>query len=87
MKILYFGAVWCPACLIMKPVIKKTADNNSNIEVIYYDYDMDEDMVIKMKVGRILPEMIILDQNDKEIKRIIGEKTKREVEEFINEII
>ncbi|MDD3392395.1 MAG: thioredoxin family protein [Bacilli bacterium] len=86
MKIIYIGAVWCPACLIVKPVLKKLQSNYVNIDFIYYDYDMDEEEVNKYQVGKVLPEIIIFD-NDKEIQRIIGEKNKKELEGLINEVI
>lgn len=83
MKIIKIGALWCPACLMMKPIIKKL--KNSNIDIIEYDYDFDEEMVSKFNVGKILPVIIKIDESGTEISRLIGEKTEKEVEDFINE--
>ena len=58
MKVIKFGAIWCPACLIMRPRYNKVLNNYTDIENIEYDYDMDSDMVDKYKVGKILPEAI-----------------------------
>ncbi len=37
------------------------------------------------KIGKILPEIIIFDNDGKEIKRIIGEKKQEEIEKEIEE--
>ena len=39
---------------------------------------LDEE-VKKYDVGRKLPVLILLDENDKEIKRIIGERSKKDL--------
>ena len=48
-----------------------------------YDYDMDEDIIEKYNVGDKLPVLMILDENDKEVKRLVGEKTKEEILYYI----
>ncbi len=77
MKLIKISSVWCPSCLIMNPrymeIIKV-----KNIQYEEYDYDMDADIVEKYKVGNLLPVVIVLD-NDKELARIIGEKSKKEL--------
>lgn len=83
MKILKFGAVWCPGCLVMRPVWKKVMEEFPNIDVIEYDYDMDEEEVEKYNIGTKLPVIIMLDDNGVEVKRVIGEKTKEEITEFL----
>lgn len=73
MKIIKIGAMWCPACLIMNKKLKEIDDKYS-IEIINYDYDLDEDVVTKYNVGEVLPELIFLDDNDNEFNRLIGEQ-------------
>lgn len=73
MKIIKIGAMWCPACLIMNKRLKEI-EQKYNIEVISYDYDLDEDIVNKYQVGEVLPELIFTDNNNEEIKRLIGEQ-------------
>ena len=82
MKIIKLGAVWCPGCLESRPVYKEV-EKELNINIIEYDIDMDEEAE-EYEVGNKLPVLIILDDNNKEIKRLIGEKTKEEIIEFIN---
>ena len=82
MKIIKFNAVWCPGCLVMKKIWKEIKEEYKDIEIIEYDYDLDEEEVLKYNVGQILP-VVIKEEDSKEVKRIIGEKTKQELIEFI----
>ena len=81
-KLLVVSAVWCPSCLILNKNLKKLKDDY-NIEINKLDYDLDEDEVEKYNVGEKLPVMILLDENDNEINRLIGEKTYDEITKFI----
>ncbi len=85
MQIIIFSAIWCPACLVMKKVWTQIEDANPSIEIIYYDYDLDEDKVEKYQVGTVLPEMIFI-KNNEEVKRLKGEKSLKEIKEIIEEI-
>lgn len=85
MKLLKFNAVWCPGCLVMKKVWKEIIEENPNLAIEEYDYDMDEDGVIKYNVGEKLPVVIMVDDMENEIKRLTGEKTREEIISFIKE--
>lgn len=80
MKLIRISAIWCPACLIMRPRLEKIKETFPNLEQIEYDYDFDEDIVKKFNVTDKLPVFILFDE-DREITRIIGEKT---VDEIVN---
>ena len=84
LKIIKVSSAWCPSCLIMQPRYKELIEQN-NFELEEYDYDLDEEIVKKYNIGEILPVEIIL-KNDKEIKRIIGEKSKKEINKIIESI-
>ena len=84
MKIIRINAVWCPGCLSMKKIWKEI-NNEYNFDITDYDYDMDEDKIEKYNVGEKLPVVIKLSDNGEEITRIIGEKTKEELLEFLGE--
>lgn len=86
MKLVCITALWCPACLIMRPRVEKLKDVFPFIEQIQYDYDFDEEEVNKYQVGKTLPVFILLN-NDKEIVRIVGEKAQEELENIIKENI
>ena len=85
MKLLKFNAVWCPGCLVMKKVWKEIIEENPSLVIEEYDYDIDEDEVIKYNVGEKLPVVIMVDDIGNEIKRLTGEKTKEEIISFIKE--
>lgn len=82
MKIIKINAIWCPACLSMHKIWNQITKEYPNIEIINYDYDLDEETVKKYNVGSILPVAIFY-QDDKEIARLNGEKTKEEIEKII----
>ena len=60
-------------------------DEIPNIIVHEYDYDMDEEEVIKYNVGEKLPVVIMIDESGDEVKRLIGEKKKEEIISFIKD--
>ena len=86
MKIIKINAMWCPGCLISKSIWNEIETNYPNHEYISLDYDLDEEIVESYDVGEILPVVIIEDEN-KEIKRIIGEKTKKEILNEMSDIL
>lgn len=84
MKVVKITALWCSACLIMNKrwdeVLKE-----KEIETISLDLDMDEEEVANYQVGDILPVFIFY-KEDREVKRIVGEKTAREMLAIIKEV-
>lgn len=82
MKMLKFSAIWCPSCLVMYALWKQISEEY-NIEMMEYDYDENYDMVEKWQIGKTIPVVIFVDQEDKEIGRLIGEHTKKEIEEYL----
>ena len=86
MKILKFNAVWCSGCLVMKKTIKEIQELYPNIEIESYDYDMDQEEVEKWNIGEIIPVLIFVDENNNEISRLVGEKTKKEIIKEIERI-
>jgi len=88
MKILKFGAIWCPGCLIMSKVWSNIV-SEYDIEIEDYDIDIDENMCEKYNIDDTLPAYIFLDKNDNELERLIGEQTKQTlintIEKYINE--
>lgn len=85
MEIIKIGAMWCPGCIVMKKTFKQI-EEDFNIEIKSLDLDFDEEEVSKYNVGDTLP-VIIVNKDGKEIKRIIGEKTKKEILEEVSDII
>lgn len=83
MKVLKFGAVWCPGCIIMRPRWREIEQEQQWLKTEYYDYDSDTDMVTKYRITNKLPVCIFLDTEDNELKRLTGEVSKQELLELI----
>ncbi len=82
MKIIKIGAIWCPGCLIMKKIWNNILkENDLNIKEL--DYDMDHEEVSKYNVGNVLPVVVFLDDNNKELERLVGEQSQEKIQELI----
>lgn len=79
MKIIKITTPGCSSCVFMTKILESI----ENIEVVSYDYYDDYEMVQDLNLGRIMPVLIFID-NDIEIKRLVGEHSKKEVLEIIN---
>lgn len=86
MKIIIINAMWCPGCLISKSIWNEIKLMYPNIEYINYDYDLDEENIIKYNIGEIVP-VVIFEKDNIEIKRIIGEKSKKEILDIMEKIL
>lgn len=83
MKLIKITAVWCLSCILMNERINNTLSKHEELEIIELDYDDDEDKVKEYNIGKTLPVLILLDENNKEIGRSIGEKTEKELINFL----
>ena len=86
MKIIKVNAMWCPGCLITKSIWQEIEKEYPSHEYINLDYDLDEEEIAKYKIGDILP-VVIIENNNQEIKRIIGEKTKKEILKELEDLL
>lgn len=86
MKIIIINAMWCPGCLISKSIWNEIKLLYPNIEYINYDYDLDEEDIIKYNIGEIVP-VVIFEKDNIEIKRVIGEKSKKEILDIMEKIL
>jgi len=86
MKIIIINAMWCPGCLISKSIWNEIKLMYPNIEYINYDYDLDEENIIKYNIGDIVP-VVIFEKDNIEIKRVIGEKSKKEILDIMEKIL
>ena len=86
MKMIRINAMWCPGCLISKSIWNEIKLLYPNIEYINYDYDLDEEDIIKYNIGDIVP-VVIFEKNNIEIKRVIGEKSKKEILDIMEKIL
>ena len=86
MKIIRISAVWCPSCLIMRERYDTIEKQYPNIEFKAYDIDFDEEAA-SYNVGKILPVLILFNNDGLELERIIGEKKVAEITNIINKHI
>ena len=84
MKIIKISAIWCGACLITNKVWNELK-NNYEFESIEYDYDMDEEEVLKLSPGKVLPVFIFYKDNV-EVKRLVGEVSYKDLETVLLEV-
>ena len=68
MKVLIFGADWCPAC---KEVAESLQQAANDIEVVYID--IEQHPHVAKSYGVIgFPTMIRIDEFQKEVSRLVG---------------
>ena len=86
MKVLKIGAVWCSDCLVMKPRWKKIEDENTWLKTEYYEYDDSKETIKKYGLEDAeIPVFIFLDKDGKEIERLVGQFSERELFDKITE--
>lgn len=84
MRIVRITAMWCMSCLAMKKTWKKVFKHFDDVQIIDLDFDFDAEAMKHYDVGKTLPILIVFDK-DKEIGRIIGEKSVSEMMTLIQE--
>ena len=80
-KILYFTASWCGPCKMMASTITEAIGGGMNITKI--DVDEDQDMSTKYNV-RSVPTMVLVNQNNEEVNRVVGLQTLTALKDFYN---
>lgn len=81
MRLLKFSAEWCQPC---KMLAKTLEGINVPYTISNIDIDDSPNLAADYKV-RGVPTMVLIDDNDKEVGRLVGVKTKAQIEEFISE--
>lgn len=81
MKIYKITAMWCLSCLYMNGIFNEVI-KNYDIEVVPYDFDLDQEKIKDLNIGDILP-VYILYKDNQEIRRSVGEKSKEQLKKFI----
>ena len=84
MKIIKISAVWCGACILNNKIWNNVKKDYPNLDIEELDLDFDSDEVKKYNVGDTLPVVIFMD-DEKEVFRLIGEKSKEEIYKKVEE--
>lgn len=85
MKIIKVTAMWCMSCLVMQKVWSDVFKSYKDIDILAYDFDEDYEMIKKFNIDKILPVLIVF-VDGKEVLRIIGEKSKKEMIKLLDGI-
>lgn len=85
MKVLKFGAVWCPGCLVMKPRWAEIEKDHPWLETEYFDFDSAKEAVSRYAITDKLPAFIFLDSKGEEFLRLEGEISKDKLINIITE--
>lgn len=76
-KIELYSAKWCSACHNVKPIIESLEE----VEVEIIDVEQQTEKAVSLNIRNI--PVIRLVENDIEIGRLVGNKTRIEIEELI----
>lgn len=79
-KLLHFTADWCAPCKKMKPLIEEFAAENTDIEYIQINVDVDFDVAEEYEVMSI-PTLIAID-NNLLVGRFTGLADKAKIEQL-----
>ena len=81
MRIIKFYAEWCEPCKALTKVIERNAEK---LPVEVQEIDIDKDMESAKAMGvRGVPTMVILDDNETEIRRHVGMMNDMQLEHFL----
>ena len=83
MKVYKFYAEWCQPCKMLSKVIEDAKDKiDPSVEFIEFDIDAEMMTAVNYNV-RGVPTMVIVDENNKEIKRQSGYMNEEKLLEFL----
>ena len=81
MKVLKFYAEWCGPCKAMTQIIKNAGDK---ITIPIEDVNIDENLFMAQDFKvRSVPTMVLVDDNENEIKRQVGAMNEQQLLEFL----
>lgn len=82
MKVYKFYADWCQPCKMLSKVIEDAGDKIT-AEIVNINIDQDMMTAVNFNV-RGVPAMVMVDESDKEIKRLSGYVNEEKLLEFLN---
>ena len=80
MRVIKFSATWCGPC---KMLARNLEDINTNIPIENIDIDENQDVAIEYGV-RGVPTMIMVDENNNQVKRLVGMQSLKDLENWFN---
>ena len=84
MKILKFSATWCGPCKMMKPVVEQI---EKDLQITIHEVDVDKEPQEATKYDvRSVPTFIKVDDDGREIGRVMGALPYPKLVEFIKDV-
>lgn len=78
-KVLKFSATWCGPCKMLAKTLQSV---QTEIEIEEVDIEQNPELTQQYRI-RGVPTLVLL-QDDVELKRVVGVKSKEELENWIN---
>ena len=82
MKVLKFGAVWCPTCLVMKPRWTNIEKELPWLETEFFDIDENPEVAEKHQATEP-PVFIFLNKDGNEFDRMTGDISRKKLIKFL----
>ena len=79
-NVFYFTAEWCGPCKKIRPIVEEMKREGFEFQIIDADY---EQLLVKRFEIKSVPTFILF-ENEKEVNRMTGAKTREELQTFIN---
>lgn len=79
MQIIKISSLGCTSCIIINNILEKILENYK-VHIKELDYDFDD---FSYEIGTTLPVLIFVDENGKELSRLVGEVSYSEIEKEI----
>ncbi len=76
-----FNANWCGPCRMLKPVLEELADKSKDYKIVSVDVDDNEDLAARYGISSI--PCLILFKDGVEKTRVIGLRSKSEIESIL----
>ncbi|MGN0806527.1 MAG: thioredoxin family protein [Candidatus Coproplasma sp.] len=87
--LLDLGSTNCEPCKKLQPVLAELREEyGDKIDIVFFDITGTQEgssMANGYKVS-VMPTLLFVDKNGKEIKRVVGFHTKEQIEEIFNEL-
>ena len=85
--LVYFWAEWCCPCKTIAPVLDELADQYEN-RVTIGKVNIDEEPALAAEYGiRAVPTLLLIRQGEVIADRIVGLRSKRELEHNFNQLV
>ena len=79
MQIIKISSLGCTSCIIVNNTLEKVLENYK-VHIKEVDYDFDD---YSYEVGKTLPVLIFVDEEENELSRLVGEVSYEKIENEI----